>query len=394
MAAGKTMGRDTSAGAASDACARAREICARYADAGFARAEPAILQPAELFIGLSGEDIRRRVYTVSDPTGVELCLRPDFTIPVARAYLDEAAPAEARYCYAGPAFRFRRSAAGAAGYGEFQQAGIEIFGARDSEQAEAEVLRLALETVIAQGLNRFELRLGDPGLFADLLTALDLPETMKRRLRRHFWRRDLAEDLARSVSARSGNGSREALAQALAGLDKAAAANLIEEVLALAGIVPVGGRSAEEIALRFMECSGEAAPAASDRAVGIVKRYLEIAGSPRGAMAQLAALASDEGLDLGQRIGALDHRFATIEALLGELGADVELSFQTEFGRRLEYYTGLVFEIRDPARPETGQLAGGGRYDQLLADLGAGAPIPAVGCAIYVDRLPVTGAEA
>lgn len=374
------------------AAQRAGDLCARFAGAGFTRAEPAILQPAELFIGLSGEDIRRRIYTVNDPAGIELCLRPDFTIPVARAYVDSAAPGEARYCYAGPAFRFRRTANGEAGFGEFQQAGIEIFGAPDGEKAEAEVLRIALETVIGEGLERFELRLGDPGLFAALLSALDLPDSLKRRLRRHFWRRDLAEDLARTVHAASSNGgSREALAQALAGLDKGAAANLIEEVLALAGIVPVGGRSAEEIAARFMERSGEGAPAASEAAVGIIKRYLKIAGRPREAVAELRRLCEGEGLGLTAQIDTLERHIDAVEALLGGLGANVDLGFKTEFGRRLEYYTGLVFEIRDPARPDIGQLAGGGRYDQLLADLGAGEAMPAVGCAIYVDRLPIAG---
>ena len=54
------------------------------------------------------------------------------------------------------------------------------------------------------------------------------------------------------------------------------------------------------------------------------------------------------------------------------------------FGRSLEYYTGFVFQV------EAGdgvQVAGGGRYDDLLADMGAGLSVPAVGCAIHCDRL-------
>jgi ATP phosphoribosyltransferase regulatory subunit len=33
------------------------------------------------------------------------------------------------------------------------------------------------------------------------------------------------------------------------------------------------------------------------------------------------------------------------------------------------------------------QIAGGGRYDQLLKTLGAGRDIPAVGCAIRSERV-------
>src|SRR6202047_4316456 len=58
-----------------------------FAQAGYVRAEPAILQPAEPFLDLSGEDIRKSLYLTTDATGEELCLRPDLTIPVARDYL-------------------------------------------------------------------------------------------------------------------------------------------------------------------------------------------------------------------------------------------------------------------------------------------------------------------
>src|SRR6201982_3633410 len=57
------------------------------ARAGPPRAEPAVLQPAEPFLDLSGEDIRKSLYLTTDASGEELCLRPALTIPVARDYL-------------------------------------------------------------------------------------------------------------------------------------------------------------------------------------------------------------------------------------------------------------------------------------------------------------------
>src|SRR6266480_4676976 len=89
--------------------------------AGYARVEPAILQPAEPFLDLSGEDIRKRMYLTTDPQGRELCLRPDLTIPVSRDYLASPAAGKPRgFCYLGPVFRHR-----AEGGGEFLQAGLE-----------------------------------------------------------------------------------------------------------------------------------------------------------------------------------------------------------------------------------------------------------------------------
>ena len=66
---------------------RADALVASYERAGYARVSPALLQPAEPFLDLSGEDIRRRMFLVNDAAGGELCLRPDLTIPVARDYL-------------------------------------------------------------------------------------------------------------------------------------------------------------------------------------------------------------------------------------------------------------------------------------------------------------------
>jgi len=67
--------------------ARAEALVAAYERAGYARSAPAILQPAEPFLDLSGEDIRKRMYLTSAPGGGEFCLRPDLTIPVSRDYL-------------------------------------------------------------------------------------------------------------------------------------------------------------------------------------------------------------------------------------------------------------------------------------------------------------------
>src|SRR5271166_697019 len=79
-----------------------------FAQAGYSLAEPPVLQPAEPFLDLSGEDIRKSLYLTTDATGEELCLRPDLTIPVAREYLaSPKAGHAAGYSYLGPVFRYR-----------------------------------------------------------------------------------------------------------------------------------------------------------------------------------------------------------------------------------------------------------------------------------------------
>jgi ATP phosphoribosyltransferase regulatory subunit len=62
-------------------------------------------------------------------------------------------------------------------------------------------------------------------------------------------------------------------------------------------------------------------------------------------------------------------------------------TFSAEFGRDLEYYTGFVFEISVPKLGPKSPIAGGGRYDSLLTDVGAATAVPAVGSSIHTERL-------
>src|ERR1700757_1033799 len=90
----------------------AETLVAAFARAGYDRVWPAILQPAEPFFDLSGEDMRRHMYLVTDTAGREFCLRPDIPIPVARDYLSSTdAPRPANFCYLGPVFRDSGAAA-------------------------------------------------------------------------------------------------------------------------------------------------------------------------------------------------------------------------------------------------------------------------------------------
>ncbi len=157
-------------------------LLSSFALAGYAKAEPAILQPAEPFLDLSGEDIRKSLYLTTDTRGEELCLRPDLTIPVARDYLASTVAGQpAGFCYLGPVFRYRGDRAS-----EFLQAGVESFGRDDRAAADAEMLALGLEALAVFEVTEVDIRTGDVALFAALIDALDLAPSWKRRLVKDF----------------------------------------------------------------------------------------------------------------------------------------------------------------------------------------------------------------
>lgn len=62
---------------------------------------------------------------------------------------------------------------------------------------------------------------------------------------------------------------------------------------------------------------------------------------------------------------------------------EANLKFNPTIARGLDYYTGMIFEGKIPG--ESGSVGGGGRYDNLIKNLG-GPSIPAVGFGLGFDR--------
>jgi ATP phosphoribosyltransferase regulatory subunit len=373
---------------ATGSAAWADTLLLSFAQAGYALAEPPVLQPAEPFLDLSGEDIRKSLYLTTDAAGEELCLRPDLTIPVAREYLaSDQAGRPAGYSYLGPVFRYRGAAPS-----EFLQAGVESFGRLDRPAADAEMLALALEATRAFGVNDVEIRTGDVALFTTLIDALNLYPVWRRRLMKDFNRKiSLEHDIEQlTLTSATTRNEYEGVLAALAGSDRKAALALVTDLMSIAGASNVGGRTVAEIADRFLEQSTLKAGALPRDALAIIRRFLSIAGDPRDAITQLHSLASDAKLDITAAIDALESRVGFMAAR----GIDTALTrFSTAFGRGLDYYTGFEFELHakdNGVEP----LVAGGRYDGLLTQLGSATAIPAVGFSVWVEALAQIGQPA
>jgi ATP phosphoribosyltransferase regulatory subunit len=358
---------------------------------GYELVAPSYLQPADLFLDRMGEAIRGRTYVFTDLDGAELCLRPDLTLPVCRLYLErhQDAGVEARLCYNGPAFRYQPGGAQATRPREFRQAGIEyIGGTGDFERSEAEVTGLVVEAVRSAGLKGFTVQIGDLGLFEALIQALDIPERWRLRLHHFFWRPSVFHDLLKQLATSPAGDIDAAEKGLIATLDLKnveASEACVAAHLDKAGIPLEGIRSLSEITERLLDRAADAdqTPLSAGTA-SLVEASLAISGSPADSLTRIAELTGEAGLDLGVALQAAHTRLDRFAEFNLDLGNVV---FNAEFGRDLEYYTGHVFQIEIPGRGRSGQIAGGGRYDDLLQSLGAPAPTPAVGSAIHTERL-------
>jgi ATP phosphoribosyltransferase regulatory subunit len=259
------------------------------------------------------------------------------------------------------------------------------FGRRVSAAADAETLSLGLEATAHFGFAAPEIRMGDVGLFTALVDALDLAPAWKRRLKKDFNRKsNLTQDLDRlTLGASNGGSDYQGVLAALAGSDPKAAHALVTDLLSIAGITTVGGRTVGEIADRFLEQSALGASAALPKATrALIESFLSITGNPDDAIAQLRKLADDARIGLA---GALDLAETRV-GFLAARGVDVKrIKFASAFGRGMDYYTGFVFELYD--LNVSGPLVAGGRYDGMLQRLGARALIPAVGFSAWIERL-------
>ncbi|MDR4307530.1 ATP phosphoribosyltransferase regulatory subunit [Chelatococcus sambhunathii] len=355
-----------------------QSIVDRLVAAGFARAEPDVLQPAEPFLDVMGEELRQRIFLTADAAGRELCLRPDFTIPTALLHMRAAGQGgAASYFYEGPVFRH-----GANG-GEAPQAGVEMFGRADALAAETEALSLALEASAALGVPAPLVRLGDRAIVEAAVDALDAPAAFRGRVRRALRRGGSVEELA---TPRPGETEHAGLFAALASAGPDAGRAVIEDLLSLAGIAAVGGRTAGEIAERFLERTAANSVALAPQAKRMLGALLAVDDLAPAALDTLRRIAEDAAPGVRATIARLGERLDAFRAK----GLPVDaMRFSIRFGRGLDYYDGLIFELVDGARATT--LAGGGRYDGLLTALGSPTRVTGVGFALWLGRFPEAG---
>jgi ATP phosphoribosyltransferase regulatory subunit len=363
-------------------------VRAPFAAMGATAIDPPVVQPLGLILDLSGEAMRERLILVQADGGAEAALRPDFTIPAARAHIDSGRTG-GRYVYEGKAFR--AATHGRSAYEEFLQIGLEAFETGATPESDAEIAGLAWRAAAAGGRDDLSLTLGDVGLFAAFVDTLKLAEPLAARIVRSFASpRRLHEMLAQ---AGADDGLRAAasdrLSSLLATLPEAEAAAVLEDLWSLAGIEPAGGRSAAEIVHRLGQRAAVAnAPRLRPEQAALIGRFLAISDAPGPALEAVERLASSGGRRLEAALKGWTRRLAT---LIDEGAPPTALRFATAFGRDFGYYDGVLFEVRSAALGEHRPVAAGGRYDSLFGRLGSTLACGAVGCMVRPGRAWLEG---
>lgn len=356
----------------------ADDMLALFAARAAPRLDIPVIQPADPFLDMAGEDLRRRIFLTESETGQSLCLRPEFTIPVCMRHIAVNSGTPKRYAYLGQVFRQRRD-----GGNEFFQSGIEDLGNADIAAADARAVSDAADTLsmVLPGAS-LTIVLGDQTVFEAVVAALGLPGGWQTRLIRAFGDRDMLDTLMRSLSEPTGRvaGLDDQLAELARNGDADALTDHLETHMRTTGYLSQTSRTPVEIANRLIAKTQLADAHLDDRALAVLKDFLALEARLSDAPTALRDFAAKAGLDLDVALAGFDARVSALRESDRDVAA---MHYRAAFGRPLDYYTGLVFEIAS----DGAVLAGGGRYDQLLTLLGATSAIPAVGFSLWLDRI-------
>jgi len=187
------------------------------------------------------------------------------------------------------------------------------------------------------------------------------------RLKRHFWRPKYFEDLLKRLETNSD------VDPATVELDK----KKFFEMKNIDQNKEVASRKVSEIITRFdRKIKDPRSFKENKKTVKIIKDFLKI-NCPLGKLEKtLNNFINNNKLS--------KNVFNDLSSLKNLSRLNSKIIFSTNFGRDIEYYSGVVFEIYNSSKKE---IARGGRYDGLLKSLGAGKNISAVGAAINLNNL-------
>ena len=314
----------------------------------------------------SGESFRRFIFSFNDQNGKELCLRPDLTIASCIRYLNERIKGTVKVYYNGQAFRKSQNRKDPI---IRNQIGFEIIGSNNEKKDDKQIIETSLKLLSKFKYFSGSLIIGNVEIFKLLLNKLDIPKRWKLRLQRHFWRENYFNDLLKRLETNSD------VDPTIVEIDKKKYQKMLKENQSR----QIAGRSVNEILSRFNNKIKDPRRAKKGKNVSkVIKEFLKINCPINQAAKKLNLFFKKNKINLRVE----NSYFPITKNKISKLN----IKYSASFGRQLEYYTGMVFKIVVKSKTGNINLINGGRYDNLMADLGSSKKISAVGAAINLNN--------
>ena len=366
---------------------------------GYQLVETPILEPTELFMRKSGGELASQLYSFTDAGSNSVSLRPEFTSPIMRHYLENSSEISlpARWQYSGPVFRFDASHPEASG--QFTQVGGEFIGSSDIA-ADVELLNLAVTVPTQLGLGDWILRLADLDILNSMLDSVGLSDRARAFIIQSMPQLRKGRSVVPSflnegphkylVGGTNGSSDPEdaALRQAIDGLNDTQARSVLLGLLKWNSSDQLGQRTPEDVVERLLhKIQGSDNEDNLRQGLELASDLAAIKGSPQQTLETVKKILDTAGAnqDAADRLAQIVDLMSTGSVANGQIVLDFGLV------HGLAYYNGVIFEVSHPKW--AGTLGGGGRYDTLSRALGSDKAVPALGFAYNLDALIAIGAN-
>ena len=338
-----------------------KKILNLFKKKGFNFIDLDIVIDTDLLTQRSGEAFKKYALNFKDKSGKEISLRPDLTIATAIQYIQNKKKGVGKFSYFGSAFRLNKKG----DLRVFDQIGCEIINSKHSP----EFLILSTIMSVFQKLKKTEIIINDLALFQNLINSLDLPRRWKLRLIRHCSRKEYFDELLRRLDTNYD-------------LDNEKIRIDHDRLTELKGMninKIIGGRTVEEIIERFeKKIKDPRDNFRGSRSVKIIKDFLKFKAPLGKSTDKLKNFFDKNNL----KIKDLNKSILKLKDLHRKLGSKYTISFNAQFGRETQYYTGIAFAVFNQKK----ELARGGEYNNLIKTLG-GKQTSAFGAAINLNEL-------
>ena len=321
---------------------------------------PSVIE-ANHIVQRSGENFRKFIFSFVDQNGSELCLRPDLTIASCLRYLEKNLKGKEKIFYSGQAYRKSQNKKDSI---IRNQIGFEILGSKDEKNDDKEIINTSLKSLQSLKYSSGTLTIGNVEIFKLLISKLEIPARWKLRLLRHFWRDEYFNDLLKRLETNAD------IDPTVVEVDKKKFLNLTKQD----PTTIIAGRSIGEILKRFDTKIKDPRTASKGKKVSkIIRSFLKIKCPINNAAKELNRFFKNNKINL-----VVDQKYFPISS---NKVSKLNIMFSTSFGRQLEYYTGMVFKIDIKSNSKMINCCSGGRYDELISDLGSQKKVSAVGAA-------------
>ena len=354
---------------------------------GFKYIEPSLVIKSDIYFETSGEQIRKDMFSVVSSKEEEMCLRPDLTIPTCQKFLEENKKFDqAKLCYSGPIFRSSSTSNSI----ELNQSGIEILNMNSDNDGnyreEIETINLAIKALKHINKEDIEINIGNVSLFIEFLSCLDLPQRWKDRLRRHFFRRDYFESLLKRIESGIGFNEirKEDLLKTHLGIDADISDKDLNNLLANINPIEFGERSIEDI-IRRLNIKSETI-ISTEKGIEIAKtirEFLKIECDLGKLSEAILNVTNQKNIN---QFESVIKMALTFSEKINQGLSNKNINFKTDFGHSIEYYDGIMFEVKD-RKNNNNKMITGGRYDSLLLSLGLNNKASAIGFAVNNNNI-------